>query len=275
MTVLAIEDVWFSYGNDAVLRGVTASIAAGDTVALLGRNGAGKTTLTKLVVALLAPARGSIRVCDVDTDGKHPEDLVQDVAYVFQHPHDQLFARTVRDEVAFGPVRLGRSDTQSDRAVRDALRDVGLLEQCDTHPYDLSPAERKLVTLAAALALEPKLLVLDEPTQGLDRAGRELVCAIVRNLATRGVAVLTVTHDLTLATESLERVWVLVDGTIDVDEPMYELIRDEDRVARLGLGTPPAARVSQALDLPGRPIRMADVSEALARRFHGRSASSE
>jgi energy-coupling factor transport system ATP-binding protein len=264
--ILAIEQVRFAFGQAEVLRGVSLELAAGEAVALLGPNGAGKTTLTKLVIALLHPSSGKVSLDGMSTAGKSPEDMARHVGYVFQHPDQQLFARTVVDEVAFGPRQLGVGAGEArDRAV-EALCAVGLDGMADTHPYDLSPADRKLVTVAAALAQHPRVLVLDEPTHGLDRAAAGLVSRVVRTVASAGTAVLGVSHDLTFVAETFYRAVVLRDGQTRRDEPVDRLLCDEAGAVELGLVPPPAASVSVALDLPGRPVTVEGVARAISNR---------
>lgn len=267
MTVLRFDDVWFAYGNRQVLRGTSLSLEAGETVALLGPNGVGKTTLTKLVVGLLHPDRGAVSVCGRSTQDRKPEQLARQVAYVFQHPDQQLFARSVSDEVAFAPRLRALHTDDVDALVRDALRRTGLESVAEEHPFDCPPAQRKLVALAAALAQQPQLLVLDEPTQGLDRSGVARVVDVVRGLSATGVAVLAVTHDPALVAEAFDRSLVLEGGRITHDGPTAALISNSDSLDRFGLTRPPAASLSMALDLPGRPMRIEDVARALAARL--------
>jgi energy-coupling factor transport system ATP-binding protein len=266
MTALRFEDVWFGYGDTPVLHGVSLSLEEGETVALLGRNGAGKTTLTKLIVALLRPERGTVWVGERTTQGRSPEQVARRVAYVFQHPDQQLFARTVHAEVAFGPRQQGLDAAAAELVVREALRRVGLDAMREEHPYDLPAAQRKLVTLGAAIAQRPRVLVLDEPTQGLDRAGARRVMDVVRRMSEDGVTVLAVTHDLAFVAESLDRAVVLADGRIVFDGTAAELVRSEPRAMELGLEVPPAARLAQALKLPQAPVRVRDVAAALTAR---------
>jgi len=267
VTVLRFDDAWFAYGDRPVLRGVSLSLEAGETVALFGPNGAGKTTLTKLIVGLLHPGRGAVWVCGRGTQDRKPEQLARQVAYVFQHPDQQLFERSVSAEVAFAPRLRALHPDDVDTLVRDALRRAGLETVADEHPFDLPPAQRKLVALAAALAQQPQLLVLDEPTQGLDRSGSARVVEVVRGLRAEGVAVLAVTHDSAFVAEAFGRSLVLDGGTIAHDGPTAALIRDGSMLARFGLTRPPAASLSLALDLSERPVRIDEVTKALAARL--------
>src|SRR5205823_21499 len=164
------------------------------------------------------------------------------------------------------------------RRTDEALDALELHPYAAQHPYDLSPALRKLAALAGALALEPALLVLDEPTAGLDRAWRARVADAVREHAERGAALLVVTHDLAFAAETLERGIVLDRGRLACDEPLNRLLTSAERLKPLGLVPPPVAALSVALDLPGRAVRggrahRADPAARPARRRHGRPAA--
>jgi len=270
---LAFDGVAFSYGNVAALSDVSFEIAAGERVALLGRNGAGKSTVVRLVTGLVHPDEGTVWVGDWDTADRAPEELAWRVGSVFQHADQQLFARTLREDVSFGPRALGLSPREVRRRTEEALDALDLHAYAAQHPYDLSPALRKLAALAGALALEPALLVLDEPTAGLDRAWRARVADAVREHAGRGAALLVVTQDLAFAAETLERGIVLDRGRLACDEPLDRLLTSAERLKPLGLAPPPVAALSVALDLPGRPVRERDAAHTLARVAGGRSAS--
>jgi energy-coupling factor transport system ATP-binding protein len=265
LTALTLSDVCFDYGGEPVLRGVTFEVRPGETVALLGRNGAGKTTITRLVMGLLHPARGEILVMGVPNMEQAPEEIARDAAYVFQHSDQQLFASTAIEEVAFAPRQAGRSTIDARDLAFHALLDVGLESHAESHPYDLSPAERKLLALAAALAQRPRVLILDEPTQGLDAGFKERVYGILRDQAARRVAILAVSHDLGLVAEIADRAVVLEGGVVAADLAAADLVRDEPLARQLGLPLPETARLSLALGLPGTPIRRAEVVDGLRR----------
>ena len=256
---IRFEDVRFAYDGTEVLHGVTLDLPAGSAVAILGPNGAGKTTLTRLLIALLHPRAGRVTVGDWDVATKRPDEMAPRVGYVFQHADQQLFERTVRRDVAFGPRCLGRSATGVERA----LEELGLVAVADVHPYDLPPPSRKLVALAGVLAMEPGVLVLDEPTAGLDRAGRDLVVAALRRRNAAGVTSVVVSHDVAFVAETAERVVVLRDGVVVADAPARALLSDAAALTPLGLEPPPAAALGRALGLPGSPIRVEECVAAL------------
>jgi len=260
---LRLEAVSFSYGVVRALVDVSLALAPGERVALLGRNGAGKSTLMRLITGLIQPAGGTVWVGDWDTRHRTPEALARSgrVGCVFQHAEQQLFGRTVRDDVSFGPRVAGVPAPEATRRVERALRALELERHAEEHPYDLPPAFRKLAALAGAFALEPALLVLDEPTSGLDRALRMRVTRALLERSAAGVTVLVITHD---------RALVLDSGRLMLDGPLPALLGDAARLESLGLALPPVAALSAALGLPGRPTRQVDAARALARVAAGR-----
>ncbi len=253
---VSVRDLRAGYdaGPD-VLRGVSLDVQAGEAVALLGPNGAGKTTLTRLVAGLLRPRAGRVAVGDWDTAGKRPDEMARRVGYAFQHADQQLFARTVYEDVAFGPRRLGREEWR----VTAALEELGLLDARDVHPYDLPAPVRKLVTLAGVLAMTPAVLLLDEPTAGMDFALRDIVVRAVRRQAAEGVTILAVSHDLSFVAEIAERIVVLREGGVAADREAGALLTDRDALRTLGLRPPAAADIGIALGFDGAPIRHAEI----------------
>jgi energy-coupling factor transport system ATP-binding protein len=241
------------------LRGVTLAIAAGERVALVGPNGAGKTTLTRLLVALRRPTAGRVAVGDWDVASKRPDEMARRVGYAFQHADQQLFARTVRDDVAFGPRRLGRGAA----GVPGVLEELGLEGVAGLHPYDVPPPLRKLVALAGVLAMEPELLVLDEPTAGLDAAQRARVVAALDRRSAAGMTALVVSHDLAFVAESADRVVVMREGRIAEDRGARELLYDREALGKLGLKPPATIEIGTALGLSGRPVRSDEVVAAM------------
>src|SRR5437870_1719636 len=227
---LRFDGVTFSYGAVAVLHGLSFAITPGERVALLGKNGAGKSTVVRLIAGLERPGEGTVWVGDWTTRDCVPEQLARRVGSVFQHADQQLFARTVREDVSLGPRARGVGEQEVERRTDRALADLDLTAHAGHHPYDLPPAVRKLAALAGALALEPALLVLDEPTIGLDRALRARVTRALLDRSAGSVALLVITHDLTFAAETLERGLVLDRGSLACDEPLAGLLGDVTRL---------------------------------------------
>lgn len=267
--VLQFDAVRFGYpgARAPAIEGVTLSVAAGEGVALLGPNGAGKTTLMRLAMAFLRPASGEVTVGGRSTHGLGPEDVAQVAGYLFQQPESQLFERTVRAELAFGPRQLGwapeRIAARSDRV----LELLELTDAAAEHPYDLPLPRRRLVALATALAAEPALLLLDEPTAGLDRRSRALVTRVVREHLDRGGAAVAVSHDTAFALETLGRSVVLAEGRVAADAPTADVL-----TASAGAFPLPAhAEIAHRLALPARSLRLDDVAAALAAHCSGRA----
>lgn len=205
-----------AYGGLDVVRGVTLAIEPGESVALLGHNGAGKTTLTRMLMGLVRPRAGTVSVGDWDVATKRPDQMAARVGYAFQHADQQLFARSVREDVSFGPRQFG---TGRD-AIAEALDALNLGRVAGRHPYDLPAPVRKLVALAGVLAMRPGVLVLDEPTAGFDRTLRETVLRALRSRLEEGVTVVVVSHDLSLVRALARREIVLEAGAVVRDEAL-------------------------------------------------------
>jgi cobalt/nickel transport system ATP-binding protein len=225
----------FSYPNGvAGLSGVDLSVGHGERVAVLGPNGAGKTTLMLHLNGLLA-GEGDLSVAGIDARGGDVRELRARVGLVFQDPDDQLFMPTVREDVAFGPLNLGATPEQATARVEAALREVRMEHVADRAPHQLSLGQRRRVAIATVLAMDPALLVLDEPSASLDpRARRELLQMLDRIDRT----LLVVTHDLPFAAELCDRAVVLSGGRIVADGRCLDILRDEDLLAAHDLELP-------------------------------------
>lgn len=231
--IVALDQVQFSYPSGVhALRGISLAIHRGERVALLGRNGAGKSTLVRHLNALLRPSQGTALVDGVNTRTSTVARCARHVGIVFQDVRNQLFARTVRDELRFGPRNLGYPAAQVDALVEQAIAALDLRDVVDEHPYDLPPARRRLVAIAAVLAMDTPLLVLDEPTAGLDGAALDLLERLIQDLAARDRSVLVVSHDLDFCYETLDRVILMRDGAISLDSRFSALnTADRDTLA--------------------------------------------
>ncbi len=200
---IEVRDLRFAYpdGREA-LRGVDLAVGQGERVALLGPNGAGKTTLALHLNGLLESASGEVLIGGLALSEETVTDIRRRVGLVFQDPNDQLFMPTVAEDVAFGPANLGLRGEELDAVVADALERVGASELARRPPHHLSGGEKRLAALATTLAMEPEILVLDEPGSGLDPAGRRM---LVETLAGLDVTLIVITHDLPFALEMCPR----------------------------------------------------------------------
>jgi energy-coupling factor transport system ATP-binding protein len=253
---LAIEGLVHRYPNAVdALRGVSLSFEPGETVAIVGQNGSGKTTLVKHLNGLLRPTDGRVTLDGADIASSAVHELAATVGFVFQNPDDQLFDRSVEREIAFGPRNLGRPPDAIALAVTQALAAVGLETSRQTNPYDLDLSLRKLVALASVLAMDPAILVLDEPTTGQDDPGVRRVGAVVDALARSGRTVIAISHDMEFAAGHFGRVVVLRDGLVIADGTPAEVFAPErtELLASAGLESPPAAQIGAALGLGSTP----------------------
>ncbi|HWO70000.1 MAG TPA: ABC transporter ATP-binding protein, partial [Actinomycetota bacterium] len=236
-------------GGVEALRGVSLEIPPGQKVAVVGRNGSGKTTLVKHLNGLLRPDVGEVRVGGEPVADRPVHLMARTVGFVFQDPDDQLFERTVEREVRFGPRNLGLDRGTVDRLVEAALAATGLAGRRDENPHDLGPSDRKLVAIASVLAMDPAVVVLDEPTTGQDGPGVARVGAIVDALAAAGRTVVAVTHDVGFAAERFDRIVVMREGEVVLDGSPTEVFAPGHAatLASTGLTPPVAARVGARL----------------------------
>ena len=234
--VLDLRGLAFRYpGSQQALFGVDLHVHAGERVAILGPNGAGKTTLVLHLNGVLRAGAGTVSVSGLSVDDANLAEIRRRVGIVFQDPDDQLFMPTVRDDVAFGPANLGLRGAELEARVAMALAAVGVADLADRVPHHLSFGQRRRVAIATVLAMEPDILVLDEPTSNLDPASRRELADILRALP---VTVLMVTHDLPYAAELCERSLILSGGVVVADGPTLELLADPELLASHRLELP-------------------------------------
>lgn len=205
----------FSYKKGcAVLEGLDLTLRSGEAVAVLGPNGCGKSTLGRHFIGLLKPSYGQVTVLGDDAARVSTEILARHVGYAFQNPDDGLFARSVREELAFGPHNLGWGDEEVEASTRQWLRLLGCGHLADREPLTLSFGEKRRVSLAAALAADPEIAILDEPTAALDRVHNLAVAQVVARMKEQGKAILVLTHDRKFADAVCERHFVLQSGAL-------------------------------------------------------------
>ena len=233
---LEMSGVAYAYpdGHQALF-GVDLRIEQGERVALLGPNGAGKTTLVLHLNGILTAGAGTVQVGGLDVAKPNLTEIRRRVGIVFQDPDDQLFMPTVREDVAFGPANLGLRGSDLDRRVKAALDAVGMAEFADRPPHHLSFGQRRRVAVATVLAMEPEILVLDEPSSNLDPASRRELAEILTELP---ITLLMVTHDLPYAAQLCTRSVLLDEGTIVADRATRDLLSDPGTLFRHRLELP-------------------------------------
>lgn len=243
-----VIDVFFRYPDGTrALNGVSFSIREGSRVALLGPNGAGKSTLLLHLNGLHLPQRGIVRVLGRQVDKKTEKWVRTAVGMVFQDPDDQVFSSTVWDDVAFGPLNMNLSSDEVVSRVKSALQAVGMYDYRDKPPYRLSYGQKKRAAIAGVLAMEPKIIVLDEPMAFLDPSGKEQVASILDSLHRNGATIIIATHDVDLAARWADRVIVLKDGIV-LCEGGPEVLADKQLVDSACLAHPLVAQIF--LELP-------------------------
>jgi energy-coupling factor transport system ATP-binding protein len=240
-TFIKIENLSHIYSSTAekvtALKNINLSITAGEYVTIIGSNGAGKTTLTKHLNGLLQPTTGKVYYRGEDVAKKQTAELSTEIGYGFQNPDHQIFSKTVHEEIAFGLVNLGMNEEEINDRVSRVLDLVGLGDVSTINPYNLGKGERQKVALASTIVLEPKTLVIDEPTTGLDWIESKRVLNLIHELNKKGTTVIVVTHDMRIVREYATRVIAMNAGEIVFDGTPYELMSSPEvfKVTNVGM----------------------------------------
>lgn len=279
--LISLDDVSFAYadGDDAplALAGVTASVAAGECLGIVGHTGSGKSTLLQLMNALLVPTAGTVTVCGMDTAERGLRRSIRErVGLVMQYPESQLFASTVADDLAFGPRNLGLADAEVAKRSREAMARVGLDfdELADRSPFSLSGGQQRRVALAGVLAMRPLVLVLDEPTAGVDPQTAAEISELLRRLKDGGLAVVLVSHSMDDIACLADEVVVLEGGRVLLSGAPAEVFSfgHAAELRRVNLGMPRAAAfcmmlVERGITLEGPILTESQLVDALVDRL--------
>ena len=249
--MLAVDAIGFAYaGGPPVLRDVTFAVGPGEVVAIVGRNGAGKSTLVRLLNGLLIPGSGRVTVAGHPTSTTPVHQLARYIGTVFQEPEQQIFNAKVSDEIAFGPRRLGLRGAALRQRVDAVLDRVGLRDAADVHPLDLDAASLRFVALGSVLAMQPPILLLDEPQRGLDAPSLGRLEAIIAQEAAAGTSVLAVCHDMDFVARSAGRVVALAGGRVMADRATLAFFADASAVQAAGVDLPDPLALANELELP-------------------------
>lgn len=275
-TVISVQELKHIYtdadGNEvSALNGINLDIPAGEFIAIIGANGSGKSTLARHLNALLLPTAGKCIVDGLDTtDEKNLWDIRQHVGMVFQNPDNQIVAAIVEEDVAFGPENVGIPGAEIRGRVECALAAVGMYDYARHAPHLLSGGQKQRIAIAGVLALEPKVIVLDEPTAMLDPQGRQEIVRTVKQLnKEKGITIVYITHYMTEALEA-DRVVVMEKGHIRFSGTPHEVFSRVDELEKVGLEAPLAAKIASELrksgiKLPKEIITDEELAEVLCR----------
>jgi energy-coupling factor transport system ATP-binding protein len=263
--------------NVRAVKDVSFSIQRGEFVALIGQNGSGKTTVLKNLLGLLKPTGGQVTVAGLDTRQAAVADMATHVGFVLQNPDQQLFAETVEEEIAYGPRNLQLDKADVAARVDEALRLVGLESKREEFPPALSKGDRAKTVIASALALNPEIIILDEPTTGQDYRGCHQIMQIASSLQAQGRTVLFVTHHMALVAEYARRVIVMSGGRILLDGPTGTVF-DQPDVVRQAYIVPPqitelGQRLPARLGLPRTPLSVQELAAPILKRLDCRPAA--
>ena len=249
--MLKANNISYSYDDGTqALKNVNLEVKKGEIVALLGKNGAGKSTLFLHFNGIIKPEDGEI-IIDGETLKYDKKSLVkfrQKVGIVFQNPDDQLFAPTVEEDVAFGPLNLGLSQEETEKRVTDALKKVGMEGFERKAPHHLSGGQKKRVAIAGILAMQPEVMVLDEPTSGLDPKGASDILKLLYELNEEGMTIIISTHDVDLVPIYSSKVYVISSGEIIKSGTPKEVFEDVELVRKANLRLPRVAHLFEILD---------------------------
>ena len=261
---IQVEHLTHTYMTDSpfaatALEDVSLTIEDGELIGLLGHTGSGKTTLVQHLNGLLKPTSGRVVVdgLDITEKGVSLLEVRRRVGLVFQYPEYQLFEETVAKDVAFGPKNLGLSEQEVDQRVRFALREVGLAydDIAQRSPFELSGGQMRRVAIAGVLAMRPGTLILDEPTAGLDPAGRRSILGMIRELhAAGGLTVVMVSHNMDDISSLATRLVVMSRGRMVLTGTPREVFQHRELLSSIGLGIPQAAELTQQLIAEGYPL---------------------
>jgi energy-coupling factor transport system ATP-binding protein len=260
-TVIEVKNVFFSYPSGTqALKGINLKINKGEFIGIIGQNGSGKTTLVKHFNGLLKPTEGDVYVNGINTKRVSVSTLARHVGFVFQNPDYQLFSKTVRDELAFGPKNLGVSPGEIERRINDALEALKMDKKIlSMKPHELSTAQKQRVAIASTLTMNTDVIVVDEPTTGQDPKMRREIMDLMKRLNDLGKTIIVITHDMNLVAEYIPRTVVMKDGKILIEGPTRQVFQRPEILIQAYLKPPQITELAQKI--PGLPRDALTINE--------------
>lgn len=260
---LSTENLSFTYPDGTrALKNINIEIEKGEKVAIIGPNGAGKSTLFSHFNGLTEPTSGCVKIEGKPISFEKDELLKvrQKVGIVFQDPNDQLFAPTVKEDIAFGPMNLGLSYDEVEKRVEDALKMVGMENYEDKTPHHLSGGQQKRIAIAGIIAMKPELMILDEPTAGLDPDGVEKVLNIMNQLNEEGMTLILSSHDIDMISKYADKIFVLYNGEIIESGNKNKIFSDMELLKKAHLRTPITTEILYNLKESGLNVNTEKIS---------------
>ena len=260
---LSTENLSFTYPDGTqALKNINIEIEKGEKVAIIGPNGAGKSTLFSHFNGLTEPTSGCVKIEGKPISFEKDELLKvrQKVGIVFQDPNDQLFAPTVKEDIAFGPMNLGLSYDEVEKRVEDALKMVGMENYGDKTPHHLSGGQQKRIAIAGIIAMKPELMILDEPTAGLDPDGVEKVLNIMNQLNEEGMTLIISSHDIDMISKYADKIFVLYNGEIIESGNKNKIFSDMELLKKAHLRTPITTEILYNLKESGLNVNTEKIS---------------
>ncbi|WP_409229017.1 energy-coupling factor transporter ATPase [Gudongella sp. SC589] len=263
--IIELKDVDYIYNpgtpfEKKALDKINLQVEEGEFIGLIGHTGSGKSTLVQHLNGLMKPTKGSIIIDGEDLSSKDTKmkSVRQKVGLVFQYPEHQLFEETIYKDIAFGPKNLGLSDEEVDKRVRDAMELVGLEfeELKERSPFELSGGQKRRVAIAGVIAMKPKVLILDEPTAGLDPKGRDDILDEIRKIYDKeNITIILVSHSMEDIARLVNRIFVMHKGKVALDGPTREVFSKTDELEEMGLGVPQITKFMKAFKGRGNKVK--------------------
>jgi len=242
---IKIENLYYTYMDGGpfeknALHDINIEINDGEFIGIIGHTGSGKSTLIQHFNGILKPTKGHVMINEIDTSQKNLKELRRQVGIVFQYPEHQLFEETVKKDISFGLIKQGLTEEEIGKMVNSSLKSVGLDETIlDKSPFELSGGQKRRVAIAGVVAMMPKILVLDEPTAGLDPSGREEIFGYIKRLHKDfNMTIILVSHSMEDIARLADRVIVMNEGTVYMDKPSNEVYIQTDELEKIGLSAP-------------------------------------
>lgn len=246
---IQVKDLIFRYQSSKknILNKVNVTINQGDFIAIIGQNGAGKTTLTKHLNGLHSPLKGQVLINGKNTNQMSTNEIIQLVGYCYQNPDHQLFCRTVYDEVAYGPKNLGFSNQKLKDSVKKALEVTKLTDKKDEYPFTLGRGERQRLAIASVISMGSPILIVDEPTTGLDTKGMEHIMNFLTSWNEQGHTILVVTHDIEMVAKYVPKTIVMANGEIIANGETRTVLNNKEILEKAYVKQPQIMRMGSVL----------------------------